>query len=125
MKKKIEFIAAQDGRTKGYGISTMKIRFVLIGKLGAVQHVFSTGIYPKGIRPSEYMGYDLGYHSPKPLYEGQAICSDNCDLVNAPCYYDGSTLNAEPVADAFVTEGEDAVWKRLEEYYSETFGGAK
>lgn len=47
---------------------------------------------------------------------------DPCEYTDGgPCYYDGSTLNAEPVYKILLEEGSDGVWKYLEEYYEETF----
>lgn len=39
------------------------------------------------------------------------------------CYYDGSGLNADRVFEILRREGSDGVWRELEEYYTETFGG--
>lgn len=46
----------------------------------------------------------------------------NCEYLGCPCYYDGSSLNAERVFDILVEKGSDGVWKYLEEYYIDTFG---
>lgn len=42
-------------------------------------------------------------------------------LDGKPCYYDGSGLAAQEYFKVLVTEGSEAVWKKLEEYYKETF----
>jgi hypothetical protein len=65
---------------------------------------------------------DLGYHSPRPMYEGQQPITDSCEFVGgAPCYYDGSGLNAAGPFHALVTGGNDAVWAYLEDYYRDVF----
>lgn len=72
------------------------------------------------------MPTDLGYHSPKPMYEGQSKMEGKCELVEGGvCYYDGSGLNAYPVMKRLVAEGEDGVWAALTDYYVETFFGER
>ena len=45
-----------------------------------------------------------------------------CDYLDgAPCYYDGSGLNADRIYKILLTEGSDGVWRELEEYYEEIF----
>lgn len=46
-------------------------------------------------------------------------------LDGAPCYYDGSGLNAEPVFELLIEKGSDAVWEYLENYYEEVFHGRR
>lgn len=79
---------------KDYGIHSMQIWMILKGDLGAVHFTFSTGIFLEEtekrlakegsldweeLSPGHWfsvikaMGYDVGYHSPKPLYEGQEV----------------------------------------------------
>lgn len=88
------------------------------------------------------MPADLGYHSKVPLYDGQepmrtmlrspkfkdgnfepGVWGDPiiCPYLegDVPCYYDGSGLNARPVYQKMIVEGEESVWATLEEYYSE------
>lgn len=61
-------------------------------------------------------GYDLGQHWTEPLYNGQDPME--CELLpGGQCYYDGSGLNADPILKDFITEGEEAVWRHLEEHY--------
>jgi hypothetical protein len=92
------------------------------------------------------MAADIGYHSPEPMYEGQqpichilrepkfdkttgkitpAIYGDPviCPYVDndIPCYYDGSTLNAEPIYQIFLKKGEEALWRELEKRYEIQF----
>ena len=68
------------------------------------------------------MPVDLGYHSPKPLYEDQTQISDSCEYLDGrPCYYDGSGLNAKSIYEVLLKEGDKGVWRELEEYYKLTF----
>ena len=124
-------------KSKDYGIHGMEITFVLKGTEGAVQWKIHTNwqlphvqremrawryaydaefdkIYPEG--------YDLGYHSRTPHYEGQT--ARKCDILDGECYYDGSTLNAEPLVEPFLREGDTAVWRELTAYYEQTFAVA-
>ena len=141
----VEFIPAYDKRhtdpAKNYGIGGVKIRFLLKGPEGAVQFLMGTGWYlphvakelrernrdPDGIRIFfEPKGWDVGYHSPTPRYEGQERMGEpgECPLVppGSPCYYDGSGLAAEPVLDRLIHFGHEAVWLALETRYDELFG---
>lgn len=93
-----KFKAAYDKRStdpkKNFGIHCVQVFMVLKGKKGAVHFTFSTGMYlPETLqrmyeegspRPTkmpsgkwwsviEPMGYDVGYHSPKKIYEGQTV----------------------------------------------------
>lgn len=45
-----------------------------------------------------------------------------CEYLDGkPCYYDGSTLNAERIYDVLVAEGSAGVWRELRDYYDLTF----
>ena len=147
MERKIDISPAWAKREKGCGIHGCEMRFVLMGKLGAVQFLVFTNWHLPEVqdelldRPSDKshveekfrihalfspMPADLGYHSPKPKYDGQESTSEKCPYLDGkPCYYDGSGLNAEPVYEILVREGSDGVWKRLEEYYVQVFGELK
>lgn len=102
-KEKLEritfFRPAYDKRNPGnpskdYGIGHVVCFMLLRGKAGAVHFSFSTGmLLPETVREyiktnrAEYkfisenreyylnkpMGYDTGYHSPKPMFEGQTL----------------------------------------------------
>ena len=64
----------------------MKIRFILKGEKGVMHFLIGTDWYPYHTQ-KEYlvrfpektevqpMGYDIGYHSPVPMYEEQSVCS--------------------------------------------------
>ena len=65
---------------------------------------------------------DLGYHSPEPRWEGQDPISTDCEYTGGACYYDGSSLNADPVFDRLTMEGDEGMWAALEDYFREVFG---
>lgn len=143
MEKLIEFYPAFDKRnpdpSKNYGIHGVDLKMVLKGSKGAVQFVLYTNwhlphvqreLNRKAIKQDEVyietilnpMPADLGYHSPKPMYEGHSICTESCEYLDGkPCYYDGSGLNAERIYEVLLKEGSDGVWRELEEYYKELF----
>ncbi len=119
-----------------YGIHGAELLFGLKSKRGAVQFVIYTNWYlPKvaeemrgkdrfltGKSMFEPLPADLGYHSPKPTYKGQESITESCEWLNGkPCYYDGSGLQAEKVFNILITEGHEAMWKYLEEYYYSIF----
>lgn len=128
-----------DGTDKtNYGIGAVRITFYLKGPKGTIQFVLGTDWYPphvqeerKGrgleslysdVRPE---GWDIGYHSPVPMYEGQTSISDACEWTDGkPCYYDGSSLRADEMVErVFLKEGSDGVWRELEKEYTARFGG--
>ena len=122
--------------SKNYGHSGLRITFVLEGPLGATQFMFSVPFYlqstldewnKKYYSPdTKVLGYDVGYHSPKPMYEDQKPMSGKCEHVEGgTCYYDGSGLRADDwVREIFSIKGEkleDTIWKKLEEEYNYRF----
>jgi hypothetical protein len=96
------------------------------------------------------MAADLGYHSKVPMYDGQEVmgayeyklkvdetmegferfehvCTPTgtftpCPYLDgAPCYYDGSGLQAERVLEILIEKGGEAVWQYMEECYHSRF----
>ena len=135
MERIIKLLPAWDKRSKeagkNYGIHGVDLRMYLKGELGVVQFVLYTGWQLPHVQEefkntnyySEPLPADVGYHSPKPMYEGQEVMSESCELLDGkPCYYDGSGLMAEDVYKILLTEGSDGVWKNLEERYIDLFG---
>lgn len=137
-RKEIVFHPAWDKRdpdpNKNYGIHCVDMCFYLHGKKGVIQFVVFTNWFLEQNRehseidqyPFKYwqspMPSDLGFHSYVPVYEGQHLLTESCPLLHSkPCYYDGSTLNAEPVFETLIREGSEGVWKELKRYYEETF----
>ncbi len=139
LKREIRFRPAWDKRNpdpkKNYGIHGVDIAFFLKGEKGAIQFVFYTNWQlphvqkendSKPLNEFPYMFHkpmatDVGYHSPKPMYEGQTKMSGKCDIIGGDCYYDGSSLYAETMFDILVEKGDEAVWQKLEEEYAERF----
>jgi len=139
----VEFSAAFDKRhadpKKNYGIHGVEMRCVVKGDKGAVQFLlFTQWQLPHVTKETDartvgscdalqlqcfYHPYpvDLGYHSPIPHYDGQEPLADCPYLDGQPCYYDGSGLNAEPVFERLLREGDKGLWSALEEYYRLTF----
>jgi hypothetical protein len=123
---------------KNYGIHGVTLRFILKGELGVVCFVLYTNwqlphiTAEKQMRQYEAIGgdphwmerpqpVDLGYHSPVPRYEGQEP-REACDYLDGkPCYFDGSGLNAQPVFERLLAEGDKGVWDALEAYYARVF----
>lgn len=133
LKKSIEFNPAYDRRdpnpSKNYGIHGVDMRWYLKGESGVVQFVVYTGWHLPHVReelrnvPTQHhtMGADVGYHSKTPMYEGQEATHE-CNILNGPCYYDGSGLHALEMFDRLTEEGGEVVWVRLQKYYERTFG---
>lgn len=128
MEKRISFRPAFDKREAGYGIHGVELRFQMIGLDGAVEFLlFTNWMLPQNAdglpdvlrRP---MPANLDFHSRKPFdYQAQED-SRECRLLGGPCWSDGSALNAEPVYERLLREGDDGVWAALGEFYNETFG---
>lgn len=127
----------------GHGQHGMTMRWLLIGPRGVVQWVANMhnwvpgnircgdvgsgvpiSLVPANPRFGDTSATDLGYHSPKPLWEGQEEWGTReCSLLpEGYCYYDGSGMNAEPILEAFLAHGPHAVWTALARYYGEVFG---
>lgn len=114
---------------KNYGIHATDIWFILKGPKGAVQYGVTLPCYLPHIEKTDpYMdeihGFDVGYHSPVPMYEGQS--SSKCEHTSTgTCYYDGSSLRADDwTKDIFSTIGrhpDEILWEKLEQEYKERF----
>lgn len=134
MEKIVRFEPAYE---KEGSIGAVRIRFVLKGELGAIQFLLGTDWYTENKQrefydhPCSYFevepkGWDVGYHSPKPMHENDEPISNTCEFLDGrPCYYDGSSLAAEPIRDRLLAEGDAAVWEELERRYVDTFGEAR
>ena len=147
-EKIVKFSMPYDKRSeipkKNYGIGAMRIWFILKGKEGAVQVLIGTEFYlPKTVH--EYLNsnnsywkdlmvdsdggekkpftcWDVGFHSKKRPDYMETSDKQDCNILGK-CYYDGSSLRGETdkVAEIFLKEGEEGVWKYLEKYYEEVF----
>lgn len=136
----VEFEDAYDKRNidsaKDCGIGAYMVRMVLARGPRAIQFYWSTGIHPQHIEDEwratgkdkeigfllKPMGYDVGYHSPVPMYEGQTMLSNDCPITGGVCYYDGSGLQAMKMVELLFREGVDAVWGSLEARWADQFG---
>ena len=140
MNREIVFRPAYDKTDEGYGVHGVELAFYLKGDLGAVQFVLYTNWHLPHVQEKmdkrmdrqfphlscHPQPADLGFHSPKPTYEGQETIRDECPFLDdKPCYYDGSTLNAESIYQTLLTKGHEGVWQELEDYYKSIFGELK
>jgi hypothetical protein len=141
----ILFYPAYDHRDKDKGQHCVDILWLVRGPLGVIQFRLFTGWSARVIGKPDLewqalslsrarysdadavwppMPADIGYHSPRPMYEDQSLM--DCDLLpEGKCYYDGSTLNADRYFAIFIHEGGEALWKALDEYYHERFEAAE
>ncbi len=133
-----EFYPASDDfdpETRTGSRSSMRIKFTLKGPNGATQFMIGTCWGPRQsdasthrlisggtFDPCRPSGWDVGYHSPVPQFDGQEDME--CDLLpGGRCFYDGSGCRADDWIDGFVTGGSDWVWSKLEAEYRSLFGG--
>lgn len=148
-EKIIEFSPAFDKRNpnpgKNYGIGAVQIVFVLKKGNKAVQFRFGTDWYlpetvkeyrekgVNGMSPPVVLregkncgvqGWDVGYHSPKPMFKDQTSMG-KCEYIKANCYYDGSSLRAEEYQEILIRKGSKGVWEFLEKEWKQTFGKKK
>lgn len=130
LQRVIEFDKAWDRRSsdpkKDYGVHGVDMRWYVKGPLGVIQFVVYTnwmlsdmGRNRDKIMPP--MPADIGYHSPRPMYEGQGQMDPCALLPQGKCYYDGSSLNAERYFDILVAQGGEALWVELEKEYARRF----
>lgn len=120
--------------SKNYGIGGLVITYVLQGTKGAVQFQIGVGVYLPHLKDNgadgdagRFSGYDVGYHSSKPMYEDQQPLTHDCEYVEGgKCYYDGSSLRAvDWTRELFSIRGEyiePHLWKKLEQEYEDRFG---
>ena len=113
-----------------YGISAVTMRFHIEGPLGAVSFSMCTGMHlpavdkelrektTAGWNPFAPMGMDVSYHAHTRAkdYENK---QESCNFIEGTCYSDGSGLMADEVLQLMLAGGEDAVWKKLEELYTD------
>jgi len=143
MERRVEFRPAFDRRsadpTRNYGVHGMELAFILKGAAGAIQFVVYTNWHLRRVQEehdsrivSDKFPHlfchpspaDLGYHSRVPQYEGHEPITESCVYLDgAPCYYDGSSLQAVELYWRFVEHGEDVVWETLEKRYQGLFVG--
>lgn len=141
MERIIELAPAYDLSAEGKGVHCVELRMVLKGLKGAVQFVLYTGWFLPNVTEDlrnkycrrwptpglkcafEPLPADLGYHSPKPLYEEHEPITEACKYLDGkPCYYDGSTLEAARVFQVLLERGSEGLWEELEKEYRKIFG---
>lgn len=116
-----------------HGIHGMEVRFLLRGPKGATQFLFYTDWIP-GLKeemrhqrrhgggtpwPAHLWpnGVDVGYHAHQPQYDQHPLMSEDCPILEGPCYYDGSGLAGSDLMYEFINGGELAVWPVLRDWY--------
>lgn len=122
---------------RNFGVGTVRMTFYVRGEKGAIQWMIGTewGIEPtrahlakfgwsKHDDPRKPTGWDLGYHSPVPHYDGQSKMDGHCDVIGSGCYYDGSGLNADLLIEGFLAGGTEWLWPKLIEVYRTYFEDA-
>lgn len=109
----------------------------MLGAAGAVQFVAweylpgtavfdvmrRIGFCPLTADGHPWQAVDVGYHSPRPMYEEHSPMG-SCHLLEGDCFYDGSGLQAEKLLERVMVNGEivdDLIWVFLEEYYAWRF----
>ena len=131
---RLPFHKIHEDPSKNYGVHGLDLFFILSGPHGAVQFLVNFPAYltetyqywdSKGINSmDEIIGFDVGYHSPKPMWNGHD--SLLCDVLKkGKCYYYGSSLEAhiwvEEIFRAGVEEPEKLIWSKLKEEYRNIF----
>jgi hypothetical protein len=144
--RRVEFVKAYDHVPEGGGCHGVTIEFILQGRDGAVvfkvfthwhlpaaqrridlinfRDVLYGQVYGQGsngLASYHPMSGGLGYHSHKPLYEGEQPDRDSCDYIGGVCYSDGSLTGGDPILERLIREGDAGVWEELEEYYGHMF----
>lgn len=143
LKHHFRISGAYDGRShpRNYGIGSMGLYFAVSGPKGGVSVYLSTSWYlPQNQQASFDMftkGYpfdplkelmqpkwwDVSQHHREPAYASQHMQA-NCDLLDGPCYCDGTSLWGENRwLPGFLHGGSDWLFARLEDYYREVFEG--
>jgi hypothetical protein len=141
MEHIVRFDPAYNKTTEGKGRHCVTARFSVRGPLGAVTFVLFTGwdhstdrhtkdgliACLDGMRRppmGKPYGVSVDYHSPSPRSDDQS--SRECDLLpDGLCYGDGSLVEADDALDVLTDEGEDGLWRFLEQFYRATFDGGE
>lgn len=130
-QREIVFVPAYDKSdpdpAKNYGVHGVHIWFNLIGDGQGLTFSISTNWQLPHVqaqwdkddrfRPSSLykpMAFGVDIHSKTPQYEGQTP-RENCHITGGECYSDGSALLGDEFLQTLIAEGEEALWKRMEE----------
>lgn len=108
---------------RGSGRETWIVR----GEGLAVCWTFSNGVYlPESIEAMGGIGPErpgfgsVSYHAATQLGDHDGRHPD-CDWLGMPCWHDGSFVDADRYAELHASEGEEAAWQALEDYWQATF----
>lgn len=140
LRRIVKFRPAFDKRdpnpAKNYGIHGVDLVMFVCGAEGAVQFVLYTNWQLPHVTKEQDaakphttsthllchpMPADLGYHAKSPRYKDQEPLTESCEFTGGRCFYAGSGLNAERIYEVLLREGDEGVWRELEEYYQQTF----
>lgn len=108
------------GKGGSHGRGSVEMTMLLVGDVGAVQFGVFTG-WSIDETPPNMRGHaspaEVGVHSRRPQYDDHE--PQECELLNAPCYYDVGYLRAQEPWRLLRYEGHEAVWQHLESQYAE------
>lgn len=126
----------RDIRVYDKGQGAFEIRYAVVGKYGAVE--FHGNLYPENHpvvetsnryggchirtqRGSHFDACGIEYHGFKPLgdYMKGEPSQSHCQLLNAPCYHDGTSLQAFEFARGMGQLHKDIIFGELEGRYNE------
>jgi hypothetical protein len=137
---------------KDYGVGCLELRFLLIGEKGVVEFQLLTQWFQEhvmvrrleSLKKDIWMGKqdfllrhfldpfpaDVNYWSLNRISEDDTIFAEGVSYVfdGKPCYYgykyvdSDDTRSVDNALRKLVEEGDEALWKYLEEYYLEVFG---
>lgn len=105
-------------------LGVVQFKAVIMPELPALPSGLVDAIFERDADGTLWMPADLSYHSPAPLYDGQEPWPPPCPLLSeGGCYWDGSSLAANPVGHEWIEEGkEDAtIHRHLSSYYERVF----
>jgi hypothetical protein len=111
-------------KNAGIGFYSTMFWLFLKGSSGVVQFSLLWPYEKIGDQLEMHMPFpvDIGFHSPRPLYEGQAPDDEECSAIGGICYYKSSDLLAQRAFDMFLEYGERALWLFMENEYEKAFG---
>lgn len=130
LERAVQFVPGRDGPSVEdghyYAVTDLQIRWLLRGPRGVAQFVLGTDWLPTtaaaayartGRIPATLWAatpQDLGSHTETPQGPWDRLLMPACPYLDSrPCFYEGSTVDAEAVYAAFTTEGEPAIWRAL------------
>lgn len=137
LKMSVPFDRRHSDPQKNYGIHGITLNCILIKDKKAVQFAAYLPVYlphvanelwnkdDRSYNPFKGMGADVGYHSPRPTYEGEKPIKEDCPYTEGECYYGGSATRAEEWYGDFLRRGLDFIWEKLETEFVEVFEETK